>query len=753
MSKITPLPRIDRDYQKNLKFPDINDFLKDTSYLEVTSALQDNQSHVVLQPKSSNSVAPVLMQNFIVDGVKRLFYMTPIEFYGYNPDLESVERAELTVEFLEATVPRKTQLLYRGDGDDRIVTLPGQRAAGNGDNLYNYKIQLSVATVESILTWVFNTQKTLAQGYYAGDYRNLQQFIDSDFYTMVVPVTFRMYYFNATEAAIVYNTSLAFGSLTTVLRSSLTATSATAYPYVYSPGDFVFYRPTKEYLTLKATFAAPITSDALWLTATLSGVGTNASEKINVIGGALNTRTGLLRNAVAKGVNSGYSTSYPTVSFTYSANSEAFTGNTSISGAALTSFTPVKFLPLVHSLKIIDYFIGHPTTIFTSTNGGVPADSSNFHVKISFTAPKNVIDATQEKTFMLEFIQPDNPKTETYDAVGQVSTIVQKTKLMIRGSLPNAAVGISRTAQYESSYTAASGTLGYIYKSAYFDETGGVYNCVVQKIFNEARNEAAYSHINLSKFTATLTPVKSASAIEDAYVLSIKWDEPNVAQALFLTAELPIIRLHFGDFMYQLYAQATFTKSIADNYTRVTNPFYYYSDTNRTLRWYPRMSSVLVNGAPLAGLVKGGVTALDATTVSVPATANFFKLALTVDQEVLISYVMHVYCRGYFDNPLLLLSKAPILNRDAKGFRIPYIRLPSNSSSTVLASALISAFTTILTKNTLNNLNITLNKSPRSYFLTNLKLVTLADKSTYYTYSYTGANVPQCDIGFYYDKI
>jgi hypothetical protein len=692
------------------------------------------------------------MQNFIVAGIKRLFYMTPIEFYGYNPDLESVEYAETSINFLLVDNPRKENI-YRGDGDDKLVTLPGQQANSSGNNLYNYKIRLSVATVESMLTWVFNTHKDQAQTYFAGDYSTLQNFVDTQFYTMAVPISIKMFYFGATDAAIIYNTSLAFGSLTTVLRSSLVVKSASAYPYVYSPGDFVSYRPTKEYLTLRATFAAPITSNALWLTATLSGVGTNASEKVSVIEGALNARTGLLRNAVAKEVNSGYSTSYPTVSFTYSANSEAFTGNASISGAALTSFTPVKFLPLVHSLKIIDYFIGHPTTILTSTNGGVPADSANFHVKISFTTPKNVIDAAQEKTFMLEFIQPDNPRTETYDAVGQVSTAVQKTKLMIRGSLPNTAVGISKTAQYESSYTAASGTLGYIYKSAYFDETGGVYNCVVQKIFNEARNEAAYGHIDLSKFTATLTPVKSASAVADAYVLSIKWDEPNVAQALFLTAELPIIRLHFGDFMYQLYAQASFTKSTADNYTRVTNPFYYYSDINRTLRWYPRMSSVLVNGVPLAGLVKGGVTALDATTVSVPATANFFKLALTVDQEVLIAYVMRVYCRGYFGNPLLLFSKAPILNRDVKGFRGPYIRLPSNSSSVMLASALISAFTTILPKNTLNNLNITLNKSPRSYFLTNLKLVTLADKSTYYTYSYTGTNVPQCDIGFYYDKI
>lgn len=752
MSKITPLPRIDRDYQKNLKFPDINDFLNDTSYSENTSAFLDNQQHVVLEPKASNATPPTLMQNFIVAGIKRLFYMTPIEFYGYNPDLESVEYAETSINFLLVDNPRKENI-YRGDGDDKLITLPGQQANSSGNNLYNYKIRLSVSTVESMLTWVFNTHKDEAQAYFAGDYSNLQNFVDTQFYTMAVPISIKMYYFGATDAAVIYNTSLAFGSLTTILRSSLTVKSASAYPYVYSSGDFVSYRPTKDYLTLKATFAAPITSDALWLTATLSGIGTNASEKMPVTGGAFSARTSLLRNAVAKRAHSDYSLVYPTVSFSYSANSEAFTGNASISGASLTSFTPAKFLPVVHPLTITDYFIGHPATTLTSVNDAVPIDSTNFHVKVTFTVAKNVIDSIKEKTFVIEFIKPDNPKTEAYDAVGQVSTVVQKEKLVIRGLLPDAAVPISKTAVYESSYTAASGTLGTVYRSAYFDEVGGVYNSTVQKIFNETRNETLYANANLSAFSSLLTPVKSSSTTLDTYVLTIKWDAPAATQALFLAAELPLIRVSIGDFMYELYAQGTITKDTADNYVRGSNPFYYYSDANRTLKWYPRISSVLVNGLPLAGLTKGGVTALDATTVSVPTAAFFYKVPTTPDLLASITYKMRVYCRGYTHNPLQIFSKAPVLNKDAKGFKVPYITLPSNSNLVQLVSGDISFSTTLLSKTVLDGLNVTQNKSPRSYFLTNLKLVTLADKSTYYTYSYTGANVPQCDVGFYYDKI
>jgi hypothetical protein len=748
MSKITPLPRIDRDYQKNLKFPDINDFLKDTSYLEVTSALQDNQSHVVLQPKLSNSVPPVLMQNFIVDGVKRLFYMTPIEFYGYNPDLESVERAELTVEFLEATVPRKAQLLYRGDGDDRIVTLPGQRAAGNGDNLYNYKIQLSVATVESILTWVFNTQKTLAQGYYAGDYRNLQQFIDSDFYTMAVPVTFRMYYFNATEAAVVYSTSLAFGSLTTVLRSSLTATSAVASYYPQPSTDRL-----QNYLTVKAAFAAPITTNALWLTATISGTSLSATEQFTVTAGAFAAQTGLLRSKVARQAHSDYSVKYPTISFNYSANSEAFTGNASISGVALTSFTPTKFYPIMQSLKITDYFIGHPTNVLGSTTVGVPYDSTNFRVRLAFTIPRYTVDLGSKSTFMLEFMKPDNAKTEIYDAAGQVTTTVLKDKLMIRGTIPTGSFAVNRNPEYETSYTSASGTLGTIYRSAYFDEVNGVYNSTVQKIFNEARNEVKYAHSSLGAFTTSLRYWKTDSAVEDTYILSLEWTDSNVASALFLAAELPIIRLTIGDFLHQFYAQGTFNKSTADNYVRADNPFYYYVNPARTLKWYPRISAIQVNGATLTGLVKGGVTALDATSVTIPTTAQFYKLTTSANLDLSVTYAMRLYCRGYARNPLLLLNNTLIINKDAKGFKIPYVKLPGNTGVVELTESAVSTFTVSFTKSALDNLNVTQNKSPRSYFLTNLKLVTLADKSTYYTYSYTGANVPQCDIGFYYDKI
>lgn len=748
MSKITPLPRIDRDYQKNLKFPDINDFLKETSYLEVTSAFQDNQTHVVLQPKSSNSVAPVLMQNFIVDGVKRLFYMTPIEFYGYNPDLESVERAEISVEFLPATVPRPPLMIYRGDGDDKIVTLPGQRAAGNGDNLYNYKIQLSVSTVESILTWVFNTQKDLARNYYAGDYRTLQQFVDTQFYTMIVPITVRMYYFNATEVAIVYNTSLAFGSLTTVLKSSLTATSAVASYYAQPSTDRL-----QNYLTIKAAFAAPITTNALWLTATISGTSLSATEQFTVTAGAFAAQTGLLRSKVARQAHSDYSVKYPTISFNYSANSEAFTGNASISGVALTSFTPTKFYPVVQSLKITDYFIGHPTNVFGSTTVGVPYDSTNFRIRLMFTVPRYAADFGSKSTFMLEFIKPDNPKTETYDAVGQVSTVVQKEKLMIRGTIPTGSFSVNKNPEYETSYTSASGTLGTIYKSAYFDEVNGVYNSTVQKIFSEVRNEAKYAHPSLSAFTTSLTYWKTDSEVEDTYVLSVEWGDSSAAAALFLAAELPIIRLTFGNFLHQFYLQGTYNKSAADNYTRVDNPFYHYSNPARTLRWYPRISAIQINGATLAGLVKGGVTALDATSVAIPTTAQFYKITTTTNFDLSVTYSMRLYCRGYARNPLLLLNNTLIINKDAKGFKVPYAKLPSNTGVVQLAGWNVSTFTVSFTKSALDNLNITQNKSPRSYFLTNLKLITLADKSTYYTYSYTGANVPQCDVGFYYDKI
>jgi hypothetical protein len=595
---------------------------------------------------------------------------------------------------------------------------------------------------------VFNTQKTLAQGYYAGDYRNLQQFIDSDFYTMAVPVTFRMYYFNATEAAVVYSTSLAFGSLTTVLRSSLTATSAVASYYSQQSTDRL-----PSYLTIKASFAAPITTNALWLTAAISGTSLSASEQVTVTAGVFVAHTSLLRSKVARQAHSEYSVKYPTVSFNYSANSEAFTGNASISGIALTSFTPTKFYPIVQSLKITDYFIGHPTNVLGSTTVGVPYDSTNFRVRLAFTIPRYTVDLGSKSTFMLEFIKPDNAKTETYDAAGQVTTTVLKDKLMIRGTIPTGSFAVNRNPEYETSYTSASGTLGTIYRSAYFDEVNGVYNSTVQKIFNEARNEVKYAHSSLSAFATSLTYWKTDSGVEDTYILSLEWTDPSAASALFLAAELPIIRLTIGDFLHQFYAQGTFSKSTADNYARADNPFYYYANPARTLKWYPRISAIQVNGATLTGLVKGGVTALDATSVTVPTTAQFYKLTTSANLNLSVTYAMRLYCRGYTRNPLLLLNNTLIINKDAKGFRIPYIKLPGNTGVVELTESAVSTFTVSFTKSALDSLNITQNKSPRSYFLTNLKLVTLADKSTYYTYSYTGTNVPQCDIGFYYDKI
>lgn len=724
MSKITPLPRIDRDYQKNLKFPDINDFLKDTSYLEAASAIPDNQTYVVLQPKASNSTTPVIMPNFIVNGVHRSFYMTPIEFYGFNPDLEAVERAVINVDFLGVT-SSKTITLTRGDGDDRLITLPGQQIIGSDINLYNYKFRLSVLTVGSILTWIFDTNKEKAREYFAGDYTTLQEFISNYFYTMTIPISISLYYFNSADPAVIYSTSLSFASLTTVLRSSLVATSASAYT-------------TFDYLGVKASFAAPITSNSLWLTATISGTSVNATEPVLVQDGAFSVNTSLLKDQVVKYAHQNYSVSYPTISFTYSANSEVFTGNAAISGAHLASFTPSIFLPIVQPLKIVDYFIGHQF------------DSDNFFLKITITLPQNVLSLDQAKTFLLEFMQPDNSKTEKYDPTGQVSSTVQKNKLVIRGSLTSTEIFTSAPATYSNSYAPASG-IGFLNRSAYFSSDTRVRNSVVQKIFTDV-NLSEYYSSDLSAFSTSFTAVQSSVAKEDKYVLSVKWNNPAVIKGLYLTAELPIIRLSIGDLMYQIYAQGTITKYSSDNYTRAENPFFNYGSN---LKWYPRISTLLANNAPLTGSVKGGVTALDATTVAIPTTAEFYKLPV-LNAAVKLTYTMRLYCRGYGAHPRIILNTAPVINRDALGFKIPYIKLANNSTSvSATDAAAVSDFAISIAKTALDNLNDTRNKAPRSYFLTNLKLITLTDKSTYYTYSNTGPvnYTAKCEIGFYYDKV
>lgn len=734
MSKFTPLPRIDRDYQKDLKFPDINDFLKDTSYAENSTSFNDNQTYALLDCKASINVTPKLLSNFIVEGVVQKFYMIPIELLGYNSDLESVEKMTLTVDFLNADAPKILEFT-RGKSYDSIVTLPGQTIVSGGGTLYNYKIQLSVATVESILTWVFNTNQVLARFYYTSNADTLINYLRTQFYSMHIPLKLSVYYFNAKNPANVYSTSLSFSTLAQILTASLAVKSATVYPYVYTANDAGVF---SKYLTLKATFSTPVTSNAIWIGATISGTLFKAIEQVAVTEGVLQTDSAILRNAVAAYGHSNYSVTYPTINFDYSANSEAFTGAASISGVPLTNFTPKNFAPIVQSLKLLDYFIGHTF------------DSTSFQIKVKFSAKKNALTLSQPNTFLLEFMQPDNPRTEKYDPTGQVSLTVPKSKLVIRSSFPSIPNVTSTSAVSANAYVLLSG-LGHIYRSAYFDNSTKVYNSVVQKVLGESFTQVNYAS-KLSKFSVSLESVPSTVTTEETYVLSIKWNDPSVATGLFLTAELPIIRLSIGDFMYQLYAQGTLTKSLADNYTRTDNPFYNELVTPRVLRWSPRMSAILVNNNPLSTSVQGGVSALDATTVIVPPTAIFYKLPL-INNVTQVTYALRLYCRGYTTHPRLLIANAPVLNRDALGFKRPYATGPRETIVTE-GDAVGSSFTLSFTKEVLNNLNVTINKSPRSYLLTNLKIVTLSDKSVYYTYADTGAATytPRCEIGFYYEK-
>lgn len=773
MSKITPLARIDRDYQKNIKFPDINDFLKDTSYAESTSALPDNQTYVNLRCAVSNDSDIEIMSNLFVHYYSMLLYMAPMEFYGYNPELESAERIDISIEFLDVEVPR-VQSFYRGNGDDRLITLPGQQLSdGNGD-LYNYKLRLSVNTVEKMLNWIFSTQAIPAffyfmseeyNDYWAGKY---YKWVLENFYTLTIPLTARLYYFGATDHVATYNTYLTFGSIVTKLNSSLVVKSSIIYPTVYAGIDSI---EKAKYLAVSANFAGPVSSSSASLIATISGTSYTSAESLELHNGKINQPTSLLRDKVGRVAHSSYSITYPTVSFSYNNGSSVVFGyNENVS---LSSYQPSVFAPKVNPIQILDYFIGHSHGFLSNTAPLREAYQSGFEIMIEFTAPINTIIENQEKSFILEFMEPDS-KTERNDSTGQVSSTVKKNKLVFRGMINDERYELSSGGNEDSSQTASTAIAesGMLYRSSYFYERYNIYNSVVQKIFNELPN-SNYSAPVLSRFRAYVNDEGSVDSTTKRYVLRVIMSSPNVneprapEQYLLLVAELPIIRLSLGNFLFEINAQGTYAKKVMDNYTREKNPFYDYPNRVYSTNWKPRITSLLVNDVALTGSTtdKFPLTLIGPNTgwnTVVPNTTVFYKLSVSpasagLSGLIKMTFKIRLFADAASENPWFMLAACPVLNRDAKGFMEPVVKLFLSSVRLFNVRSSPSSMYTQYSPSSnysggIGFLNPSKNKSPRSYFLTNLKSVGKGDEQ-YYTFSEFTSNglVRHCDVGFYYD--
>ena len=171
MAKNKPRAKIDSEYNKDLRYPDINDYLKDTYYSASTSNFLDNQARTQLVFRQQDTQLDLVRTT--VAGFAREYLLNSFVFYGYNPELESVSHCVIKIDFLdEAVVFQKT---YRRDEDetvldpDRLQVITRNIVDPSIGRVVNFGIFMSKRTISQILEAVFNKYKVQAFNYYLAD--------------------------------------------------------------------------------------------------------------------------------------------------------------------------------------------------------------------------------------------------------------------------------------------------------------------------------------------------------------------------------------------------------------------------------------------------------------------------------------------------------------------------------------------------------------------------------------------------------
>lgn len=230
MSKKRALPRLDAQVVRSTRYPDINEFLKDTQYAEQSSNYLDNQAlaRLTLVLARGDSIQ---LSTVNVAGFSRAFYLTSPTFYGYNPDIEVLGKVVISLPTFSGA-PGFSATATRTNVDYSLQVTSADEVSGN-NVLVNYKIVLSTRAVARILSYVFYNSAVEAFDYFSvGETEDavysaerLVSFVTSNLYALSIPLTLSYYYFSSQEPAFSLVTALSFKDMLSFLRQDFAPNS------------------------------------------------------------------------------------------------------------------------------------------------------------------------------------------------------------------------------------------------------------------------------------------------------------------------------------------------------------------------------------------------------------------------------------------------------------------------------------------------------------------------------------------------
>lgn len=646
MSKNRALRRIDNEYNKDLKYPDINDYLEDTSYSTVTSSYHDDLIDTQLTYKMQDEVLTTRTIQVVNTPVTASF--NAFVLYGYHPDLESVSEIRLTMDAFsdedEATskmVPTPfTVRLFNNRSRDKWSIILQSLIPNLGINkIVNYAIYLSDATVASLYQYVFNTasikekvkKRYIHEDMYediTNDDAKLVQFVKENLYTLSIPMRVEYFYFEDDEfSSFTFMTNFNMRPVLSKIRNTLKVKSLSVVPTTVGSPEYV----AQKYFTWTAAIDNEVNLLPKYRIGSMLN-DLNLSESIRFTEPTPpNQSTTVYAKFAAEAqqisAHSGFRVFYPRLYVSYNWK---FADNINVfifSDVALKN--PVNFSTgSVQNLIINNYFIGHSPILSYSRNNSV------FKVSLAITPPPNTDMELLKKSvrkFQVEFFNDaDNYSLFAGSLAINANDVLCSFIETGRESLTN---DESKT-KYRVLAVGSDKLNLKMYSTVVADPTA-------------ALNSNQFFNSSMAKFKARLDV--STGKLN----LTLEWSDKTDSGIKYFwpLAYFSRIKVTLSDFFQRPLYQGQVEKRLWDVYTNNANPYLLFSlsDSDSLRRWYPRGNNLLVNNKTTT--VKTGFVSSQVANFSSKVTLNALKTYPLVDKntpnEVKLSYQIGLFCAGF----------------------------------------------------------------------------------------------------------
>jgi hypothetical protein len=646
VSKNRALRRIDNEYNKDLKYPDINDYLEDTSYSTVTSNYHDDLIDTQLTYKMQDEVLTTRTIQVVNTPVTASF--NAFVLYGYHPDLESVSEIRLTVDAFsdedEATgkmipAPFTVRLFNNRSRDKWSIILQSLIPNLGINKIVNYAIYLSDATVASLYQYVFNTasirekvkKRYIHEDMYEdiiNDDAKLVQFVKENLYTLSIPMRVEYFYFEDDEfSSFTFMTNFNMRPVLSKIRNTLKVKSLSVVPTTVGSSEYV----AQKYFTWTAAIDNEVNLLPKYRIGSVVN-DLNLSESIRFTeptppNQSTTVHTKFAAEAQQIAAHSGFRIFYPRLYVSYNWK---FADNINVfifSDVALKS--PVSFSTgSVQNLTINNYFIGHNPILPYSRNNSV------FKVSLAITLPPNTDTELLKKSirkFQVEFFNDaDNYSLLAGSLAVNANDVLCSFVDAGRESLSNDG---SKT-KYRVLAVGSDKLNLKMYSTVVADSTAVL-------------NSNQFFNSSVAKFKARLDV--STGKLN----LTLEWSDKTDSGIKYFwpLAYFSKIKVTLSDFFQRPIYQGQIEKRAWDVYADSDNPYLLFSlsDSDALRKWYPRGNNLLVNKKTTT--VKTGFVSSQVLNFSSAVTLSALKTYPLVDKttpnEVKVSYQIGLFCTGF----------------------------------------------------------------------------------------------------------